>query len=116
MARFETLTVYQLARQNLRDITVITRDAAGFGDLTSQIRRAAILAVSNICEGSSGSSRKQFARYLTIARASVNELQGQLAILSDLGFLDPTHPIVDRADLLGRSLTRFIQALNGQCS
>jgi len=112
MARYHSLTIYQLAQQNLRDIAELTSSLRGFGDLGNQMRRAAISAVSNICEGSS-SGRKQFIRFLSIARASANELQGQLDIAADLKLLDRTHPIHDRCDHLGRAISKLIQYLSG---
>jgi len=105
MARFEQLRVYHLARANLRDIAGITERMQGFGDLVNQMRRAAISVVSNICEGAATGSDRQWARYLRSARGSVNELQGQLAIVGDLGWL--------RCDHLGRALTRLIRSLSG---
>ncbi len=46
MARFHSLFVYTLARENLRDIARITERMHGFGDLVNQMRRAAISVVS----------------------------------------------------------------------
>ena len=51
MTYYRKLRIYHLARQVLRDIVPITESAKGFGDLHSQIRRAAVSVVSNICEG-----------------------------------------------------------------
>ncbi len=113
MARFHSLHVYALARENLRDVARITERRHGFGDLVNQLRRAAISVVSNICEGAATGNDRQFARYVTIARASANELQGQLAIVADLGLLDSAHPIHDRCDHVGRSLTKLLRALTG---
>ncbi len=113
MARFHSLFVYTLARENLRERAQITSRMNGFGDLVNQMRRAAISVVSNICEGASSGNDRQFARYLNIARASANELQGQLAIVAELGELDPNHPIHDRCDHLGRALTKLLRTLTG---
>ena len=113
MARFHTLNVYHLAREVLRALAQITSQMDGFGDLVPQMRRAAVSIISNIGEGAASGSDRQFARFLTIARASTNELQVQLGIASDLGLLDPGHPIHDRCDHLGRSLTRLIQTVTG---
>ena len=113
MARFHSLLVYTLARDVLRDIVPITERMRGFGDLAHQMRRAAISVVSNICEGACSGSDRQFARYLAIARASTNELQGQLVIVTDLGELADDHPVHDRCDHLGRALTKLLRSLTG---
>ncbi|TVR44056.1 MAG: four helix bundle protein [Planctomycetota bacterium] len=113
MARFHQLRIYHLARQVLREVVTITEENKGCGDLHSQIRRAAISVISNICEGCSAGNDVQFARYLRIARASCNEVQGQLDILCDLGSIEPDHEAIDRCDHLGRSISSLIRRLSG---
>ena len=113
MAGFHNLIIYQLARHNLRDVAAITASTQGFGDLTNQMRRAAISVVSNICEGSGHDSSKQLIRFLITARASNLELQAQLTILADLGHIPHDHPIHDRCDHAGRSISKLIRRLSG---
>jgi four helix bundle protein len=113
MARFHSLRVYQLARAVLRDCIPLTANMPGYSDLANQMRRAAVSVISNIGEGAATGTQRHFVHYLTLARASANELQAQLDIACDLGFLDPAHPVLDRCDHLGRSLTRFILVRSG---
>jgi len=113
MARYHQLVIYTLARENLRDIAEITRTMTGFGDLSNQMRRAAISVVSNISEGAATCRDAQFIRYLNTARASANELQAQLEILVDLGSIQRAHTVHDRCDRLGRSITKLIRFLSG---
>ncbi len=54
--------------------------------LTSQIRRSAVSIPSNIAEGRSRSSRKDFAQFLHISLGSVAELETQIEIAKDLSF------------------------------
>jgi four helix bundle protein len=53
--------------------------------LTSQMRRAAISVASNIAEGQGRGSKKDFAKFLCMARGSLLELQTQLEIAEELG-------------------------------
>ena len=56
--------------------------------LTSQIRRASSSVPMNIAEGCGKHSDVDFARYLDIAAGSASELDYQLLLSHDLGFLD----------------------------
>ena len=112
MARFHSLHVYQLARANTRDIAAITDGMPGFGDLCSQMRRAAGSVQHNIAEGSMA-TRRMFIDRIVRARGEVNELQAQAEMLADLGRLDPAHPLHDRLEHTGRALSRLITHLRG---
>jgi len=113
MARYHSLSIYQLAREIVREVAELGGALRGFGDLDLQIQSAALSTVSNIAEGASSGSDRQFIRYLAIARGSANELQAQLEIASDLRRIDPRSPIHDRCDQLGRSISKFIAYLRG---
>ena len=79
--------------------------------LTSQMRRAAVSVPSNIAEGAARSGRKEFAQFLNVARGSLSELETQLLIAGDLGYMSDSHPIfaaVDRASKLITGLHKRI--------
>jgi four helix bundle protein len=65
--------IWQLSAEYCDDVYRITRnfpDDERFG-LTSQLRRASVSIPSNIAEGSSRTSRKDFARLLSTAMAKL---------------------------------------------
>jgi four helix bundle protein len=77
--------------------------------ITSQIRRAAISIPSNIAEGAARKTTNEFRQFLYISLSSAAELNTQLIISHNLGFLD-----MDNTDKLNSeldSLSRRIQGL-----
>ena len=89
MHRFKDLEIWKLSRQFCSQIYVTTAnfpDNEKFG-LTNQLRRASVSIPSNIAEGSSRNSNKDFARFLEIAIGSAYEIETQLLIALDLGFI-----------------------------
>ena len=60
--------------------------AERFG-LTAQMRRAAVAIPSNLAEGRGRGSRPDYRQFVVIARGSSCELETQLIIAHELGFL-----------------------------
>ena len=66
---------------------MILRQEEKFG-IVSQIRRAAISIPSNIAEGATRFSDKDSSRFMDIALGSISELETQLIISKELGFIE----------------------------
>ena len=55
--------------------------------LTSQLKRASVSVPSNIAEGFGRQTDKSFNHFLNISRGSLNEIETQLIIAKELGFI-----------------------------
>ena len=75
--------------------------------LTNQLNRAVVSIASNIAEGSSRESEKDFARFLEISLGSVYEVETQLLIAKNLGYVQDK----DIKDVLGR-ITKLERQIN----
>jgi four helix bundle protein len=87
---FEKLDVWQRAVDLAAFIYHVTGKFPSdekFG-IVSQMRRAAVSVSSNIAEGSSGSSRQDFSRFVELAVGSLYELVSHGFIARTQGFLD----------------------------
>jgi four helix bundle protein len=76
--------------------------------LTNQLRRAAVSVPSNIAEGQVRFSRKEFHHFLSLARGSLVEIETQLLIAQNLGYLS-----TKQAQLLLTPTAELGRILNG---
>lgn len=89
MHKFKELEIWKRSRLFCSEIYSITSkfpESEKFG-LTNQLRRASVSIPSNIAEGSSRSSNKDFSRFLQITLGSAYEIETQLLIANDLNFI-----------------------------
>jgi four helix bundle protein len=115
MFNFEKLDVWQKAIDFADLVYKLTRqfpDDERFG-LTNQLRRAAVSISSNIAEGSSRSSKSDFARFVEIATGSVFEVVSQAFIAHRQSFLseDQFREIYADAEELSRMLSGLRKSL-----
>ena len=115
MFNFEKLEVWQKAIDFAALVYNETRafpTEERFG-LTNQLRKAAISVSSNIAEGSSRSSRNDFARFAEIAAGSVFEVVSQAFIARRQNFLseDQFRKIYADAEELSRMLSGLRRSL-----
>ena len=72
--------------------------------LTSQIRRSAVSVPSNLAEGHGRNSRKEFHQFVGQARGSLVELETQLEIALNLGYVrkDLAEALLEKASEVAR--------------
>lgn len=113
---YRDLIAWQKAYQSVLDVYTITKAFPAderFG-LTQQVQRAAVSIASNIAEGWGRSSRVEYARFLDMARGSAYELQTQLWIAGDLGYIAKDHPIHESIAEVERIINGLIRALRSK--
>jgi len=112
---FTDLVVWQVAHAFVLDIYSVTKLFPGderFG-LVSQMRRAAVSITSNIVEGYGRWGMGEKRQFYSIASGSLAEVQNQLLIAKDLGFLASEKAIVleEASRRVYRLLNAFISSI-----
>jgi len=81
--------------------------------LMAQLRRAAISVPSNIAEGQAGLSTGEFRQFLGHARGSLMEVETQIIIAQELGYLeaDQSENLLRGAAEVGRMLNGLLNSL-----
>ena len=82
--------------------------------LTSQLRRAAVSVPSNIAEGQARSGTKEFLQFLSHAGGSLAEIETQLLLSVELGFVQRSDVDASLKEL--HELQRMIPALKRKLS
>jgi four helix bundle protein len=118
MRDFHDLKVWARAHQL---VLAIYKASAGFPQseiyaLTIQLRRASISIASNIAEGCGRKTETDFARFLQIAMGSASEVQYDLLLARDLGFVPDGEfqQLESEVTEIKRMLTALIQKLNAE--
>jgi four helix bundle protein len=78
--------------------------------LVSQMRRCAVSVPSNIAEGAARKNDKEFIQFLYISLGSLTELETQLIISNNLGYIT-NGTIINDIEKLIKSLLAFIKYL-----
>ena len=101
MKNFKELKIWQKGIEitvSCYQLTAAFPNTEKFG-LSNQINRAAVSIPSNIAEGSSRSSEKDYRRFLEIALGSIFELETQFIITQKLNLL-PTNAFEECNELI----------------
>ncbi len=111
IATYRDLIVWQRAIELVEAVYKLSGhfpDDERFG-LTSQIRRAAVSVASNIAEGKSRGTRKEYRQFLVIAYGSGAEVETQVVISKKLHLTNDAN--YTHVDLLLNEVMKMLRAL-----
>ena len=101
MNYFKELKVWQKAIELVTETYLVTKEFPKdelFG-LVSQIRRCVVSIPSNIAEGCGRKTNKDFSNFLGIALGSCFELETQIIISKNIGYLANEHFIIFESEI-----------------
>ncbi len=112
---FKDLIIWAKSHQLTLEIYRLTKNFPSdekYG-LISQIRRAAYSIPSNIVEGHSRKSKKEFLQFLNIAKGSLEELKYFIILSADLKYItkDQQHNLDELAEEVSKILYVFTKSL-----
>lgn len=108
MRDFRKLDIWKSAIDLVKDIYGILElfpDKEKFG-LSSQLSRAVVSIPSNIAEGCAKDSQKEFVRFLKISLGSSFEVETQIIISVELGYISNTNgkDLIDKLHILQKRI------------
>ncbi len=116
MKSFRELKVWQKAHRLTLKIYEITRDFPSDErfSLISQIRRSSISIPANIVEGFKRRSNKEYAHFLNVAEASLEETKYFLILAKDLKYMEDNAyvELMNLSEEIGKMLYTLRNKLN----
>lgn len=118
MADYTKLLVWHKSMDVVEEIYILTKQLPKeeLYALSDQLRRAAVSIPSNIAEGQSRFSPKDFCHFLSIARGSAAEVETQLLICERLKYLreEEVRTVCMQTREIRKMLTAMIANLMGK--
>lgn len=116
MHNYKNLKIWHEAMDLVTEVYSLTKkfpEQERYG-LTNQLQRAAVSIPSNIAEGTSRASQKEFKHYLSISMGSAFEVTTQLELSFRLNYINEEEKdrILNINDLLQRKIQSFSKQLN----
>ena len=118
MANYKDLDAWKKSIEYVTEIYKVTNsfpESEKFG-LVNQMRRAAVSIPSNIAEGASRQHIKEYIQFAYISLGSLNELNTQLVIASNLKYIDAVTytNMLEASDNIGKMLNGLIKYLKSK--
>jgi len=112
----KNLDVWKKSISLIKKVYLLTKslpDSEKFG-LTNQMKRAAVSISSNIAEGAARESDKEFIQFLYYSLGSSAELETQLIITQELGFLAIPNDVNEELQITMRKILGLIRYLKSK--
>jgi four helix bundle protein len=107
------LKIWQISMDLVEDVYKITSNfpKEEMYALSSQMKRSAISIPSNIAEGASRQTTKEFIKFLYISLGSLSELETQLLIANRLNYAFDVEKVLFKIKGLKKMIINMIQSL-----
>ena len=117
ITRFEDIEAWQEARKLVKMVYEVIRKSKEFKRdfrLVGQVQDAAVSSMSNIAEGFTRKSNREFMQFLFVSKSSAAEIQSQFYVPLDQGYVtkDDFDMIYDQAEIVSKLDSGFIKYLN----
>jgi four helix bundle protein len=119
ITRFEDIEAWQEARQLVNLVYEAINGNQNFQKdfrLVNQMQGASVSTMSNIAEGFSRRTNKEFIQFLFISKSSASEIQSQLYVALDQSYIDHEafEKIYAQAEKISKMISGFIKYLRSQ--
>ena len=119
ITRFEDIDAWQEARKLVKMVYSVINKSPKFKKdfrLVNQVQDAAVSAMSNIPEGFTRRSNREFIQFLFISKSSAAEVQSQLYVALDQEYInqDDFEKIYNQAEIVSKMDSGFIKYLQSQ--
>jgi four helix bundle protein len=110
--RFEDLSIWGRARQLNKEIYATFSGCRDYS-FRDQIQRSALSVMNNIAEGFEKATRRDFAKYLDIAKGSAGEVRSLTYAAEDLGYVggEMAAELRSHYEQLSKSIAAFTRHL-----
>ena len=115
MRNFRNYDIWRDSMLLAKNVCQHTKSFPQYSAIVNQIQRSVISIPSNIAEGSSRSSSKEFVRYLEIAIGSAFELETQIELSYYFQYIDEENykKLISDIVSIERRISMFISKIRG---
>jgi len=119
ITRFEEIEAWQEARKLVKMVYDVIRKSPEFRKdfrLVGQVQDASVSSMSNIAEGFSRKGNREFIQFLFISKSSAAEVQSQLYVALDQGYInqDDFDKVYNQAEIVSKLDSGLIKYLQSQ--